>query len=435
MSFWKMPGKGDQDGCQTVGKYELGRTIGRGTFAKVKLGRNAETGEKVAIKVILKEKVLQTGRTEQTKREISAMKMVKHPNVVQLYEVLASKSVIYLVMEYVSGGELFQRLANAKRLEEAEARTYFQQLIYALDFCHSRGVSHRDIKPENLLLDGHGNLKIADFGLSALPEQARNDGLLHTTCGTPNYVAPEVLLNKGYDGAKTDLWSCGIILFVLLAGYLPFKAPNLRVLYKNIGAGKFECPSWFSLQLTNLVHRLLEPDPQKRITMREVEDYPWFKDGISQQLEEYKTRIGDFEADLEDAGAAFEDGVLLEKQQLRPGMLNAFELISLCPGLNLSGLFESAGEPKHHDLRFISKCSASEIICKLEDIAKTLDLKMKRRECKIKLQGTLLAIIVEVFEVAPSLLMVELSHVGDELEYERFYMQKFRTTLCGIESV
>jgi serine/threonine protein kinase len=178
--------------CTRVGKYELGKTLGEGTFAKVKYAKNMETGESVAIKVLDKDKVLKHKMVEQIKREISTMKLVKHPNIVQLLEVIASKTKIYIVLEYVTGGELFDKILHQGRLKEDESRKYFQQLIEAVDYCHSRGVYHRDLKPENLLLDTDGNLKISDFGLSALPQQVREDGLLHTTCGTPNYVAPEV---------------------------------------------------------------------------------------------------------------------------------------------------------------------------------------------------------------------------------------------------
>ncbi|KAK4741951.1 hypothetical protein SAY87_025539 [Trapa incisa] len=213
-----------------VGKYELGRTIGEGTFAKIE-------------------------------REIGTMKLIQHPNVVQLYEVMGSKTKIFIVMEFVNGGELFEKIVNHGRMREDEARSYFQQLIHAVDYCHSRGVYHRDLKLENLLLDAYGRLKISDFGLSAFSRQVREDGLLHTSCGTPNYVAPEVLNDQGYDGATADLWSCGVILFVLLAGYLPFDDSNLMNLYKKISAAEFTCPPWLSFGAMKLIARILDPNP------------------------------------------------------------------------------------------------------------------------------------------------------------------------------
>ncbi|CAN1811968.1 CBL-interacting serine/threonine-protein kinase 6 [Linum perenne] len=162
--------------------------LGHGTFAKVYHARNLQSGKSVAMKVVGKEKVIKVGMTDQ---------------------------------------------AAKGRLKEDVARVYFQQLISAIDFCHSRGVYHRDLKPENLLLDEEGNLKVTDFGLSAFSEHLKQDGLLHTTCGTPAYVAPEVIKKKGYNGAKADLWSCGVILYVLLAGFLPFQDDNLVTMYRK----------------------------------------------------------------------------------------------------------------------------------------------------------------------------------------------------------
>lgn len=201
-------------------RYELRRLLGQDTFAKVHHARDVKTSMNVAIKIIDKEKIVKAGMIDQIKCEISAMKLVRHSNIVQLYEVMASKKKIYCVMEYVKGGELYNKVSKGK-LKEDVTRKLFQQLINAIDFCHSRGVYHRDLKPENLLLDENGNLKISDFGLSALAESKCQDGLLHTKCGTPAYVAPEVINRRGYDGAKADIWSCGVILYVLLAGYLP----------------------------------------------------------------------------------------------------------------------------------------------------------------------------------------------------------------------
>lgn len=178
-------------------KYEMGRVLGQGNFAKVYHARNLNTNESVAIKVIKKEKLKKERLVKQIKREVSVMKLVRHPHIVELKEVMATKGKIFLVMEYVNGGELFAKVNNGKLTEDL-ARKYFQQLISAVDFCHSRGVTHRDLKPENLLLDENGDLRVSDFGLSAVRDQIRPDGLLHTLCGTPAYVAPEILGKKGY---------------------------------------------------------------------------------------------------------------------------------------------------------------------------------------------------------------------------------------------
>jgi len=159
------------------------------------------------------------------------MKIVRHPNIVRLNEVLAGRTKIYIILELITGGELFDRIARQGKLRENEARKYFQQLIDAIDYCHGKGVYHRDLKPENLLLDSRGNLKVSDFGLSTLSQNGVS--LLHTTCGTPNYVAPEVLSSDGYYGSAADIWSCGVILYVLMANYLPFEGNDLHTLYEK----------------------------------------------------------------------------------------------------------------------------------------------------------------------------------------------------------
>ncbi|CAA7394018.1 unnamed protein product [Spirodela intermedia] len=415
-------------GRTRVGKYELGRTLGEGTFAKVKFARNLETGENVAIKILDKEKILKHKMISQIKREISTMKLIEHPNVIRMFEVMASKTKIYLVLEFVTGGELFDKIVCHGRLKEDEARKYFQQLINAVDYCHSRGVFHRDLKPENLLLDSNGFLKVTDFGLSALPQQVREDGLLHTTCGTPNYVAPEVINSKGYDGAKADLWSCGVILFVLMAGYLPFEDSNLASLYKKIHKAEFSCPSWLSSGAKKLIKRILDPNPVNRITIAEVIENEWFKKGYQ------PPRFGTTDVSLDDVQAIFDDSMapanlVVEKKEVGPVLMNAFELISTSQGLNLSSLFEKQMQGLvKRETRFASKHSAGDIISKIEEVAKPLGFNVQKQNYKLKLQGEKtgrkghLSIATEIFEVAPSLHMVELrKSTGDTLEFHKVY--------------
>ncbi|XP_030522589.1 CBL-interacting serine/threonine-protein kinase 3 [Rhodamnia argentea] len=408
-----------------VGKYEVGRTIGEGTFAKVKFARNSETGEAVALKILDKEKVLKHKMAEQIKREIETMKLIKHPNVVCLHEVMGSKTKIFIVLEFVTGGELFDKIVNHGRMGEDEARRYFQQLINAVDYCHSRGVYHRDLKPENLLLDACGNLKVSDFGLSALSQQVRDDGLLHTTCGTPNYVAPEVLNDRGYDGATADLWSCGVILFVLLAGYLPFDDSNLMNLYKKISAAEFTCPSWLSFEAMKLITRVLDPNPMTRITIPEILEDSWFK-------KNYKPPIFDEKdcAKLDDVEAVFKDSEehhVTERKEEQPTAMNAFELISMSKGLKLENLFDLEQGFKR-ETRFTSKCPANEIIHKIEEVAKPLGFDVHKKNYKMRLENIKagrkgnLNVATEIFQVAPSLHMVEVRKAkGDTLEFHKFY--------------
>ncbi|PIN26705.1 Serine/threonine protein kinase [Handroanthus impetiginosus] len=414
-------------GKRKVGKYELGRTIGEGTFAKVKFAQNVDTGESVAIKVLAKSTILKHKMVDQIKREISIMKIVRHPCIVRLHEVLASQTKIYIVLEFVTGGELFDKIVHHGRLSENESRRYFQQLIDAVSHCHSKGVYHRDLKPENLLLDSKGSLKVSDFGLSALPQQGVD--LLHTTCGTPNYLAPEVLSQRGYDGAAADVWSCGVILYVLMAGYLPFDETDLPSLYNKINAAEFKCPLWFSPAATSLIHKILDPNPETRIKIEGIKRDPWF------QKTYVPVRPREDEAvNLDDIGAVFddiEDKYVLEEPQDNdsgPLITNAFEMVTLSQGLNLSALFDRRQDYVRRQTRFVSRQPAKVIIAAIEAAAESMGLKVHTRNYKTRLEGvsanraSQFAVVLEVSEVAPSLFMVDVRRAaGETLEYHEFY--------------
>lgn len=413
------------------GKYELGRVLGHGTFAKVYHARNLNSGKNVAMKVVGKEKVIKVGMMEQIKREISVMKMVKHSNIVQIHEVMASKSKIYIAMELVRGGELFNKIVKG-RLKEDVARVYFQQLISAVDFCHSRGVYHRDLKPENLLLDEDGNLKVSDFGLSTFSEHLRQDGLLHTTCGTPAYVSPEVIAKKGYDGAKADIWSCGVILYVLLAGFLPFQDDNLVAMYKKIYRGDFKCPPWFSLDAKRLITKLLDPNPNSRITISQIMDSCWFKKPVPKSVAKKKRE----KEEEEEKGFGFLE---TEKSSMTPTTMNAFHIISLSEGFDLSPLFEEKKREEREEMRFATSGSASRVISKLEQVAKEVKFDVKSSDTKVRLQGQergrkgKLAIAADIYAVTPSFLVVEVKKdKGDTLEYNQFCSKQLRPALKDI---
>ncbi|KAI0492600.1 hypothetical protein KFK09_026874 [Dendrobium nobile] len=439
----------DSQASIILGRYELGKILGHGTFAKVYHARNVNTGESVAIKVLDKERILKSGLVAHIKREIAILRRVRHPYIVQLFEVMATKTKIYFVMEYVRGGELFGKVAKG-RLKEDTARRYFQQLISAVGFCHARGVFHRDLKPENLLLDDKGDLKVSDFGLSAVSEQMRQDGLFHTFCGTPAYVAPEVLSRKGYDGAKVDVWSCGVILFVLMAGYLPFHDQNVMAMYRKIYKGEFRCPRWFSSDLTKLLSRLLDTNPQTRITIPEIMENRWFKKGFRHvrfyvendevhSLDEPPQVPHD---DASDSGCESDSSVascpeitFSEKRKLglpRPASLNAFDIISFSQGFDLSGLFEERGE----ETRFLSSEPVSNIISKLEEIAKVVKFTVRKKDCRVSLEGTRegekgpLTIAAEIFELTPALVLVDIKKkAGDRGEYEEFCNKELKPGL------
>ncbi|KAG8052964.1 hypothetical protein GUJ93_ZPchr0001g30630 [Zizania palustris] len=394
-----------------MNRYELGRMLGQGSFAKVYHARNLASNQSVAIKVIDKEKILRVGMIDQIKREISVMRLIRHPNIVQLHEVMASRSKIYFAMEYVRGGELFSRVARG-RLKEDAARKYFQQLIGAIDFCHSRGVYHRDLKPENLLVDENGNLKVSDFGLSAFRECQKQDGMLHTTCGTPAYVAPEIINKKGYDGEKADIWSCGVILFVLLAGYLPFHDSNLMEMYRKISKGDVKYPQWFTSDVRKLLSRLLDPNPNTRITIEKLVEHPWFKKG-------------------------YRPAVMLA-QPHGSNSLKDVQTAFSADHKDDEGLFEEDKEQKANS-RFMTQKPASAIVSKLEQIAETESFKVKKQDGLVKLQGSKegrkgqLAIDAEIFEVTPSFYVVEVKKsAGDTLEYEKFCNKGLRPSLNDI---
>lgn len=418
----------DSNGKMLMQKYELGRLLGQGTFAKVYYAKNIYTNQAVAIKVIEKDKVMKIGLIDQTKREVSVMRLVRHPNVIQLYEVMATKTKIYYVMEYAKGGELFKKVARGK-IKEERARSYFQQLISAIDFCHSRGVYHRDLKPENLILDENGALKVSDFGLSALNACKHQDGLLHTTCGTPAYVAPEVICKEGYDGAKADIWSCGVILFVLLAGYLPFHDMNLMAMYKKIVKADYKFPAWFSSDVKKLLKKILDPNPKTRYSIADILENPWFKKGFKSKAFRNKPQSED--QVLMDVDAAFNlnestipppPPIAKMQQFAQPTKWNAFHIISLSSGFDLSGLFVE--NDMKEDVKFTSSHSAEDIVSKIEDTAKDLSLTVSKKGGLLKLEKPVkgrrerLSIHAEIFAFSPSFHVVEVKKfTGDTLEY------------------
>ncbi|KAF3957101.1 hypothetical protein CMV_017852 [Castanea mollissima] len=373
--------------AHNIGKYKLGRTIGEGTFAKVKLGVDSTNGQYVAIKIIDKHMVLESNLKYQVQREIRTMKLLHHPNIVRIHEVIGSKTKIYIVMEHVSGGQLTDKMSYVKKLEEWEARKLFQQLIDAVDYCHNKGVYHRDLKPENLLMDHKGNLKVSDFGLSALQKPG---GILTTACGSPCYVAPELLLNKGYDGAAADVWSCGVILFEILAGHLPFDDRNLINLYKKISRAEYTFPLWFTKGLKKLLFRIFDPNPRTRITIPEIIDN---------------------KIHLDDVNAAFDSTEEIATETKIPkssSFINAFQLIAMSQDLDLSGLFEEQDENKQKTM-FGSKHTIDETIKKIEAAAMDVSLSVERMNNS------------KVIEVAPTNCVIEISKSAGELKvYKEF---------------
>ncbi|PWZ30576.1 CBL-interacting protein kinase 8 [Zea mays] len=402
-----MVGGGGGGPLRRVGKYEVGRTIGEGTFAKVKFAQNTETGESVAMKVLDRSSILKNKMAEQ---------------------VLASRKKIFIILEFITGGELFDKIVDCfdympvtfhlgcsiatfafiirhGRLSEADARRYFQQLIDGVDFCHKKGVYHRDLKPENLLLDSQGNLKISDFGLSAWPAQ---DAYRSTV---------------GIFPSTYNLWDSELCC---PRGYLPFDEVDLTTLYGKIESAEYSFPAWFSGGAKSLIRRILDPNPETRIRIEEIRSDEWFQKNYEPIKE-----IENEEVNLDDVNAAFDDpeddNEDAFEDETGPLTLNAFDLIILSQGLNLAALFDRRQDCDKLQNRFLSRNPAKVILSSMEVVAQSMGFKTHIRNYKMRVEGlnadktSHLSVMVEVFEVAPSIFMVELQRAaGDTSEYNTF---------------
>merc|ERR1719321_1905409 len=234
-------------------------------------------GHKVAVKILNRAKIVALDMTEKVKREINILQRCTHPHIIRLYEVIDTPTDIFVVMEYVSNGELFDYIVSKGRLAPDEARHFFHQIVSGVEYCHYHHIVHRDLKPENLLLDADNNIKIADFGLSNV---TRDGEFLRTSCGSPNYAAPEVISGHLYAGPEVDVWSCGVILYALLCGSLPFDDENIPNLFKKIKNGVYNIPNYLSAQARDLIWRMLVVDPLKRITIPEIRRHHWFTESL-----------------------------------------------------------------------------------------------------------------------------------------------------------
>uniref|UniRef100_A0A0D9WCG5 non-specific serine/threonine protein kinase n=1 Tax=Leersia perrieri TaxID=77586 RepID=A0A0D9WCG5_9ORYZ len=388
-----------------LGGYEMGRTLGEGNFGKVKYARHVASGGQFAVKILDRGRVVSLRAGDQIRREIATLKLLKHPNVVRLHEVAASKTKIYMVLEFVNGGELFERIAIKGKLSEKEGRRLFQQLIDGVSYCHDKGVYHRDLKPENVLVDHKGNIKISDFGLSALPQHLG------------------VLQNRGYNGSLSDIWSCGVILYVMLVGYLPFDDRNIVVLYQKIFKGDTQFPKWLSPSAQNLLQRILEPSPMKRIDMAGIKSHEWFQ-------KEYVPVVpyDDDDEDLQLGGCLpVKEQISEESGDKNPHQINAFQLIGMASSLDLSGLFEDE-EVSQRRIRFTSAHPPKDAFDTIESSATELGFQVQRGQSKLKVirncngpkNPNSFQLSAEVFELGPALYVVELrkSH-GDPALYRQ----------------
>ncbi|KAI1933307.1 Protein kinase [Ophidiomyces ophidiicola] len=266
---------------QRLEQYKTKKLLGEGSFGKVKLAMHQASGREVALKIISRRKLLSRDMVGRVEREIQYLQLLRHPHIIKLYTVIATKIDIVMVLEYAER-ELFDYLVSRGKCNDDEARIFFQQIICAVEYCHRHKIVHRDLKPENLLIDRDKNVKIADFGLSNI----MTDGnFLRTSCGSPNYAAPEVISGKLYAGPEVDVWSCGVILYVLLVGKLPFDDDYIPSLFRKISAGNFYMPSYISTGAANLIRRMLQVHPVHRITISEIRRDSWFKKNLPHYLQ------------------------------------------------------------------------------------------------------------------------------------------------------
>uniref|UniRef100_A0AAQ5XNM2 non-specific serine/threonine protein kinase n=1 Tax=Amphiprion ocellaris TaxID=80972 RepID=A0AAQ5XNM2_AMPOC len=267
-----------------IGNYRLLKTIGKGNFAKVKLARHILTGREVSSKTLKEQK--------QLFREVRIMKTLNHPNIVQLFEVIETEKTLYLIMEYASGGEVFDYLVAHGRMKEKEARAKFRQIVSAVHYCHQKNIVHRDLKAENLLLDADSNIKIADFGFS---NEFTEGSKLDTFCGSPPYAAPELFQGKKYDGPEVDIWSLGVILYTLVSGSLPFDGQNLKELRERVLRGKYRVPFYMSTDCEGILRRFLVLNPAKRCSLEQIMKDKWINVGFDgEELKPHTEPVEDF---------------------------------------------------------------------------------------------------------------------------------------------
>nr|XP_033954501.1 MAP/microtubule affinity-regulating kinase 4 isoform X3 [Pseudochaenichthys georgianus] len=299
-----------------VGNYRLLKTIGKGNFAKVKLARHILTGKEVAIKIIDKTQLNPTS-LQKLFREVRIMKGLNHPNIVQLFEVIETDKTLYLIMEYASGGEVFDYLVSHGRMKEVEARAKFRQIVSAVNYCHTKNIVHRDLKAENLLLDADANIKIADFGFS---NEFTLGNKLDTFCGSPPYAAPELFQGKKYDGPEVDVWSLGVILYTLVSGSLPFDGQNLKELRERVLRGKYRVPFYMSTDCEGILRRFLVLNPSKRCTLDQVMKDKWINAGY--EGEDLKPHIEPVEDFSDAARIEVMVGMGFTPEEIKDALLN-----------------------------------------------------------------------------------------------------------------
>merc|ERR1712137_1149240 len=279
-------------------KYHVGDVLGRGAFSVVKEVTSKRSGRRYAVKIIDKKNVGQD--MQRLRVEIDILTRVKHPNIINLKEIMEDDDTLYIITELVTGGELFDKIVDLGAYTEADAAQLVARMVSAIDYLHSMNIVHRDLKPENLLLKSEGDIsevKLADFGLSKIVSDGVQKQMMQTACGTPGYVAPEVLTADGYD-KEVDLWSIGVITYILLCGFPPFYNEHLPVLFEAIMEADYDYPEdyWDEISDTakNFIDRLLVVDPAKRMTTQQAIAHPWLAGSASNKKLKVKKKMQNY---------------------------------------------------------------------------------------------------------------------------------------------
>jgi len=427
-----------------VGPYRISTTLGEGHFSKVKLGKHGDTGESVAIKILDKQAMEAAGAEAEVMHEVNIMKQVEHPNVVNLREIIASRESIFLVMEYVPGGDLFDHVAKHGAMKEEAAKAIFCQLIDGVEFCHMNGIFHRDIKAENVLLTSNGHAKLADFGLGALTS-SHQDGLIPTFAGTANFAAPEVLARRGgYAGGPADIWSLGVLLFFVTAARAPFLGPEFESLRARIARAEYRVPLWYSDSLSSFLKLIFQVQPAKRAGFEELRGHPWLKPAAEQKRWQELNPVPSNE-DLSKVMVAPRQMTMEESESLqqavakRPGSagssMNAFQLMA--SALDISAILEDRMESRSLNTRFLSKAQPGAVIAYLEEEASTRGGRLVRsNDCRYKVvaaqtQKGKCTANVDFVTVMPGLLMVQFGKsAGSTAAFHQFFNELLEDPRC-----
>jgi serine/threonine protein kinase len=285
MPFRVQIGQGEVDVPESFGAYEVVKQIGVGGFSAVVLVHQKGTNAAYACKIVTRKLLTESRTFHRFEQEVRLLEQMHHPNIVRVVDVLFQEVYIFVLMEYCSGGELFNRIAERGRLREPECRRIFADVVSALAYLHARGIAHRDIKPENILLDENAVPKVADFGLCRLVQPGQ---LTSTPCGSPVYAAPEVVSGQSYDGRMSDIWSLGVLLYVMATASTPWENSSPVPLFKEISKGKFRLPAYLSPELKALIQRVMKVAPEDRPTIDDVAEHPWL---TTQELDEFGVPI------------------------------------------------------------------------------------------------------------------------------------------------